>query len=289
MKKLEIPTFDTVEDLFKFLKDNKQTLESQKKAEIKHADGSGLLSTVLSSEKIEVSKSSGSNSEEGEFITVKAIINTTNILDSHGDVHIKGLWNKSIKENKRILHVQEHKSREFDKIISSGNDLKATVKTYSWKELGVDAEGETQALVFTSKVRKERNPFMYEQYSKGYVDNHSVGMRYVKIELAVNSEKDYYEEEKAIWDKYIDQIVNKQDAENQGYFWVVLEAKAIEGSAVPLGSNPITPTMNIKSEPSLKELINNLGIDKNQDTRQEKAAESTFDILGAIQKTNFNL
>ena len=25
-------------------------------------------------------------------------VNTTNILDSHGDLHVKGLWNKSVKD-----------------------------------------------------------------------------------------------------------------------------------------------------------------------------------------------
>ena len=25
-------------------------------------------------------------------------VNTTNVLDSHGDLHVKGLWNKSVKD-----------------------------------------------------------------------------------------------------------------------------------------------------------------------------------------------
>jgi hypothetical protein len=57
---------------------------------------------------------------------------------------------------------------------------------------------------------------MFNQYAKGYVKEHSVGMRYVK-ELAVNSDSKYDAEEKAIWDKYIDEIVNKV-AEEQSYF-----------------------------------------------------------------------
>jgi hypothetical protein len=58
---------------------------------------------------------------------------------------------------------------------------------------------------------------MFNQYAKGYVKEHSVGMRYVKLELAVNSDSKYDAEEKAIWDKYIDEIVNKV-AEEQSYF-----------------------------------------------------------------------
>lgn len=42
-------------------------------------------------------------------------------------------------------------------------------------------------------------------------------------------------------------VVNIEDAEAQGYFWAVLEAKIIEGSAVVKGSNYITPTRGFKS------------------------------------------
>ena len=87
---------------------------------------------------------------------------------------------------------------------------------------------------------------MFEQYAKGYVKEHSVGMRYVNLEMAVNSEEKYYAEEKAIWDKYISEVANKEEAEQRGYFWAVTEAKIVEGSAVVKGSNYATPTISVK-------------------------------------------
>lgn len=276
--KIEIPKFETQKELFAFLIKNKATLESQKKSTLKIADSITINQPTMD---IVDSVNKANISEVKNEVTVKVIINTTNLLDSHGDVHIKGLWNKSLKENKRILHVQEHESNKFDKIISSGEDLKASVKTYNWKQLGLDAEGTTQALVFDSVVKESRNKYMFDQYSKGYVDNHSVGMRYVKLEMAINSED--YPEEKAVWDKYYDQIANKADADAQNHFWAVTEAKVVEGSAVPMGSNPITPTMNVKSEPSLLDMIGKM------DTHEVKAADSTFDIMSTISKMNFNL
>ena len=239
---LDIPNFKTKKELFNFLVENKDMLISQKKAELKHADGIGISVTEIKNID-KISKTSAEEVEKDE-ITVKVVINTTNIMDSHKDVHIPGLWSKSLKENKRIMHVQEHKTHEFKSIISSGKDLKAYTKSYSWKDLGFNAEGETEALEFESKVRKERNEEMFNAYSKGYVDNHSVGMQYVKLELAINDED--YEKELDFWNKYIDQVVNREQAEKIGYFWVVTEAKVIEGSAVPLGSNPITPTVSAK-------------------------------------------
>ena len=146
------------------------------------------------------------------------------------------------------MHLQEHKMT-FDSIISKGENLKAYVQEFGWGQLGYNFEGKTQALVFESKVKKERNKYMFEQYAKGYVDQHSVGMMYVKILLAVNDE-DYGSEFEA-WQKYFPLVANKSDAETSGYMWVVKEAKVIEGSAVPLGSNFVTPTINIKDQPDL--------------------------------------
>ena len=194
-------------------------------------------------------------------------------MDSHKDVHLPNIWKKSLKENKRIMHLQEHQSSSFDKIISSGDDLKAYTKTMSWKALGFNVDGNTQALVFDSTVKADRNKYMFNQYKEGYVDNHSVGMRYVKIAMAINS--DEYPEEKAVWDKYYSEIVNNKEADDTGYFWAVTEAKVIEGSAVPMGSNPITPTLSTKTEPS-------------DDTHKE-SREDTFDILQGINKLKFKI
>ena len=37
-------------------------------------------------------------------------------------------------------------------------------------------------------------------------------------------------------------------ADERGYFWYVLEAKCVEGSAVPIGSNTATPTLSISDK-----------------------------------------
>jgi hypothetical protein len=256
---LKIPEFQNKEDLFAFLIEKKTDLMAQKMNTVKFADGVGVsLSSVIQPTEDVIKAEPTSNANE---IRVKAVINTTNLMDSHKDVHLPGIWTKSLKENKRIMHIQEHQSSSFDKIISSGSDLQASTKTMTWKSLGFDAKGNTQALVFDSTVKASRNKFMFDLYKDGHVDNHSVGMRYVKISMAINSDDDAYITEKAVWDKYYPEIANNKEADNTGYFWAVTEAKVIEGSAVPMGSNPITPTISIKNEPSL-------------DTQQQEAAKA---------------
>jgi len=225
---MEIPNFENKAELSAFLMANKSLLIQSKRAQIKHSDILTLSPTLEMVDK----------ADKGEPMTIKAVINTIGVLDSHGDVHMKGIWNKTVKENKNVYLLQEHKM-QFDKIIS--DNVKASVQTLSWKDLGVKAEGNTEALVFEARLDEDRNPFMVKQYRNGWVKNHSVGMQYVKINLAVNDPemKEEYEE----WTKTIDKILNKKDAEKQGYYFTVYEAKMFEGSAVPIGSNQITPTL----------------------------------------------
>ena len=238
--------FESKSEKIEFLVKNKKSIIAQKKAVMKQADA---LSILYYDTKTEAIKANNSFTPEDNKFNVKVVINTTNLMDSHDDVHIKGLWNKSLKENKMIMHLQEHKMT-FDSIISDGKDLKAFTKMFTWKDLGFKYKGETQALIFDSTVKKERNEFMFGQYSKGFVKNHSVGMRYVQLELAANDDR--YEDEYKVWEQYIDTIANKELAEEKGYFWAIREAKVIEGSAVPIGSNTATPTLdnNVKGEPS---------------------------------------
>ena len=197
-------------------------------------------------------------------------------------MHIPGIWGKSVSENKMIMHLQEHEM-EFEKIISDGQDLKAFVKSYSWKELGYDFFGETECLVFESTIKKERNSFMLNQYMKGYVRNHSVGMQYVKFILAINDE-DYGAEYEA-WQKYYPMIVNKEAVDQVGFFWAVKEAKANEGSAVPLGSNSATPTLEIEKTQPVNATAPN--IEPSFDTQKAKEIiNNQFNELKEWMKTN---
>jgi hypothetical protein len=239
--------FKTKKELFKFLFENKDSLSAQKMANLKTADCVSFSPTIIRSKEDADKANEPIDVANLSELKVVVIINTTNLMDSHADVHIRGIWKKSLSENKMIMHLQEHRMI-FKNIISDGKNLKAYVKDYSWSELGFDFEGKTQALVFESTIEKKRNEEMFNQYANGWVKNHSVGMRYVKYDMAINDE-DYPNEFEA-WNKYYPDIANKDTADARGYFWYVLEAKAIEGSAVPLGSNFATPTLeNNKDEP----------------------------------------
>lgn len=258
--------FESKEELFRELKANKKQLIALKKATEKRTEAFYYI-PAIQNEKTEANKSEDNYIETPDKLQVKVVINTTNFLDSHNDLHISGIWNKSISDNngKGFLHLQEHEC-EFEYVIS--DNAKASVMQMKWKDLGYPYSGNTEALIFDSLIEKKRNDFMYNQYLNGWVKNHSVGMRYVKMELAINSEAEYDADEKAIWDKYYPLVANNEVADEKGYFWVILEAKLIEGSAVVMGSNSATPTLQVEQ----KEAVNNTSkeIEPSFDTQKEQ-------------------
>ena len=65
-------------------------------------------------------------------------------------------------------------------------------------------------------------------------------LQYVNIEFCVkNPEID--ERDHANWQRRYPVIINKEVADENGFFWYITEQKIFEISAVSLGSNPYTP------------------------------------------------
>jgi hypothetical protein len=277
---MTIPNFDNKNDLFKFLKENKSALIAEKKYNVKHSDSVIFSDTLVN--KDFTTKEEQNGTMDPNKLKVSVVINTTNLMDSHSDVHIPGIWNKSVSEAKNIYLLQEHQMK-FDKIITDA--VKPSLKLFNWAELGFNnLQGQTQALVFDAVIDAERNKFMFEQYLKGYVKEHSVGMVYVNLFLCVNSEDKYYREERENWDKYINQVANADMATENGYFWAVTEAKIIEGSAVVKGSNYATPVLSIQQ--SNKEAGINATSENNEpsitDTHTDKS-ESIYYLVNNLK------
>lgn len=239
----------TIEEVFK----NKELILTQKKNAIKHGDV--VLNTLKTVNKADQATKEAMTIENDNptVLNAKLVINTTNVIDSHMDCHINGLWNKSLNETKLLYLLQEHEM-EFDKVIADSvkDGLKAYVQNVSFKSLGYNYDGNTEALIFETQIKKDVNEFMFDKYKQGRVYNHSVGMRYMKIYLCINSNEPMYASEKDNWDKYYPMVVNKEVADEKGFFWAVTEAKVIEGSAVIKGSNECTPVMEIEIEKEIE-------------------------------------
>ena len=146
--------FTNKEEMFKELRENKETLIAQKKMITKECD-SVTYSYIPTNDKGDTIKAEVDVSDINE-LKMDLVINTTNVMDSHSDVHMKGIWNKSIKEQKNLFLLQEHKMT-FTNIIT--DDVKASVKSMEWSDVGANFTGKTEALVFAVNANKERNPY----------------------------------------------------------------------------------------------------------------------------------
>jgi hypothetical protein len=211
---------------------NKAELIQLKKAEVKTVKGgiSSIIKTANTTIKGVFKDNEGS--------LERTIVGNTYLwMDSHNDVHAKGCFTKSVKENKSIFHLHDHEFKLTSKV---GEPKKTYEEEIAWKDLGVNKSGMTQALFMDTEIFKDYNSQIFNEYKAGRINQHSVGMQYVKIDLAVNDES--FEKEFKVWQDNIDTLGNPEKATEKGFFWLVKEAKLIEISAVLLGSNELTPT-----------------------------------------------
>jgi len=267
--------FADKKQMFAALKMNKDEIIALKKQAVKTSDGISLLVKGDT-----VKTEAGKKLEIGD--TIKVVINTTNFLDSHNDLHVDGIWGKSVSEQQgNIFHVINHELA-LGYIVGYKGDVVMEIASYPWRYLGYDADGVTQALVFNTKMTDKTNKDAFMAYRDGESLQHSVRMSYVSIELAINSEDEYYKDEFATYLKYLPNIVNKEIAEERGYFWVVKEAKiSKEGSTVLFGSNEVTPALGINS----KESSSTEDAPSKQDT-QEQPQKTFSEILATVSFFN---
>lgn len=267
----------TFEEVFK----NKDLIIAQKKNAIKRGDFVMNVSLIEEKENANKAEDISLSVENPTVLRAKLVINTTNVIDRHMDCHIQGIWKKSLQESKTLYLLQEHEM-EFDKIISDSvkDELKAYTKVIPFKKLGFNYEGNTEALIFDTQIKQEVNPFMFDLYKKGRVYNHSVGMRYVKLYLCINSNESQYTAEKENWNKYYPMVINKEVADEKGFFWAVTEAKVIEGSAVIKGSNEFTPVMEIEIEKEAEQITSETNINEpSNDTQENKKQQFFINLL----------
>src|ERR1044071_1663738 len=236
-----IPHSLTGKSLYDYLVKNEGLIFHTKKSTMKKADEIFSMPMYVDDKGNLVSKAEVLETQiDPNKLKVSLVINTTNWLDSHGDVHIPGIWKKSLSDNKKVgFYLLDNHGREFADVITEG--CKGSTKKMPWSVLGIDVQGITEALIFDGVIDKDRNEYMFDKYRKGYVKKHKIGMRYIKMVTCIND--DNYPVQKENWDKYIQVVANRDEAEADGYFWAILEAQIIEGSAVLFASNPITPTM----------------------------------------------
>lgn len=244
---------ETKKERLNFLKQNKREILKAKKAMIKTTDSIALkyVATNLPTTKAAIELGDGE---------VMIVGNSVGFMDSHLDVSLSGSWTKTVQEKGSSVPILKDHVYTVDSMFAE--NLGAFVTELNITDLGYNKIGTTEVLA--AKIRPEKE--MYEKYTKGIIKQHSVGLQYVKLALAVNDEED--EEGYKEWVKNIDKVINREMAEEYGYFYPIYEQKLIEISAVVFGSNGYTPAFTDKTEQITQE---NEAV---EDTSQDKESIS---------------
>lgn len=277
MAKIVIPEGLKGKELYKFLIENKSAIIAEKKSAIKKCDPVAAPPSYYQQKADKAEKTViGEIPEDATSIRVKVVGNACWWCDSQKDVLIPDNWKKSIQESQgKMPHLHDH-IFEIEAEVGDVNSVYS--QEVAIVDLGYNKSGTTQVIIWDTDIIKEYNPKIFKRYKQGKINQHSISLRYVRIELAINDED--YEKEMDFWNKYAPYVIN-QDAIEDGYFWVVQEIKVIENSCVLRGANELTPTLSVSAK-------FDTGLAPSDDTRaQPPITHNAFDLSEAIKTTKF--
>ena len=262
--------------LYKFLVENKSSLINQKKSGLpKTTDPVSCNLEFFNLKDNTASKTAiGNIPEDATSVRAKIVANTFMWMDSQRDVLLPGCADKTIKDGKGRLHLKDH---TFKLDAEIGDVFNIYTQNLSLSELGVNKAGTVEVLIYESDVKKSYDEKVFTKYKAGKINQHSISLNYVKLDMAINDED--YKEEFANWNKYISQIINKDEAEKAGFFWIVPEIRLIECSAVLAGANELTPTLEVGNKDTFSQPV--------QATEEKPLEPEAFNWSANIKQTKF--
>lgn len=263
--------FESKSEMFKELFENKDLIIESKKAEIYKSIDKGLK-FVTDQKGIEKAFNNELNKElkfDSDYYYF--VVNSANILDSHGDMHAEGNWEKTVKEQQGKVYLVFDHNLKRSEIIAMRKDIEMFTAKVPFSLLGKDYEGETYSLIYKVKKDKIVNKEAKEWLEQGHELEASVRMQYVNIMTAFNTDEKEYAKQKETWDMYYPQIANKNEFNEIDYFWVVKEAKNVyESSLVLFGSNSATGRIDSENKTEAEEITSEIKEEPTEVTQKRK-------------------
>jgi hypothetical protein len=136
------------------------------------------------------------------------------------------------------MYALDHELK-WDSILAWQKDVKMFTANVDWSIVGKSYSGQTEALIFEiAKDKIARKDVLKSIEDKASEFENSIRMIYMKLYLGLNSSDKAYASNKAYYDSKIEEIANKEVAEEKGYFWGVEELAIYkEGSLVVAGGS----------------------------------------------------
>ena len=234
--------FETKEKMFSALRENHEKLKEFKKKTVFYSKDKGTSIKRSNLKGIKESELKQIVDTDKYFYIA---VNTTKVLDSHLDLHLDNIWNRSAKNQNRKNYLVDSHIFTMSATIAAKEDVEIMVVDIPFSAIGSSLQGMTQALVYQIEKDKIIDQKAKQWLEEGKDIEASVKMQYVDIKFAMNSADPEDREFKACYDQYIGTIATKQEYEEEygeiNYFWAVSEAKNKDESSLVLrGSNPET-------------------------------------------------
>jgi hypothetical protein len=242
-------SFKSKADLFAMLKKHEDNIIEFKKAHIyKGFEKSlcfGNADNIL--HKTDASKANiGFEAKEGY---IYPIVSTTRYMDSHDDVHFDGCFGKTVKDQQgKVYYCADH-DLSLKGIVTNKKDIEMFTASIPWQFVGKSYTGNTEGLVMAFKKDAIKN-----QQAKDIIDSdedleNSIRMVYVKIVMGIDSTDKQYKVNKDYFDSRVNDIANKERAEDLGYFFGVEELKIHKEASLVVGggSNDATRIYQYKT------------------------------------------
>ncbi len=253
--------FSTKEELFKSLKDNLEFITDAKKSQIQKSCEKGISVTCKSLDLLKFTDQLKGIKIDDNFYYIA--VNSTKILDSHEDLHLDGIWKKSITEQQGKNYLVTDHDLEIKSVIVRKEHIEMFTAKIPFSLIGKPYEGDTEVLIYKVPKNQVRDAIVKEWLESGDSIEGSVRMQYVTFVLCMDSNNPEDATFKANYDQYYPIIANKEEFEYIWYFFAIKEAKNVrESSLVVFGSNSSTgqvinnkeavkDTSEIKIEPSV--------------------------------------
>lgn len=251
--------FNSKEDMFKELRLYKDDIIAIKKANILKSIDKDISVTAKPLDYLKLSTQSKEIPLDDNYYYIA--VNATRVLDSHKDLHLDGIWNKTKKEQQGKNYLVADHQLGVLTTVAKKEYVEMFTAVIPFSMIGKSYPGDTEALIY--KVRKDKiiNQIAKEWLDSGDAIQASVRMQYVDIILALNSSAKEDKKEKKNFDDLYPIIANKDEFEDEiMYFWGVKQAKnVLESSLVLFGSCDATGQISLdnKQEPLENTQINN--------------------------------
>jgi len=256
-------TYSTKEELFKDLKDNLDFIVDAKKSKIQKSCEKGLSVTCKSLDLLKFTDQLKGIKIDDNFYYIA--VNSTRVLDSHEDLHIDGLWKKSIKEQQGKNYLVTDHDLEIKSVVVRKEHIEIFTAKIPFSLIGKPYDGDTEVLIYKFAKDKVKDETVKEWLESGDAIEGSVRMQYVTFALCIDSNDPDDATAKANYDQYYPLIANKDEFDYIYYFFAIKEAKNVrESSLVVFGSNSVTG-----------QITDNKQAEKSLDTNKEEPSDDT--------------